>query len=318
MNTSAREHGIVPRRPGVALSLSLLMPGLGHLYCGELRLGVAIWLTALAAAVALPLAWARWLFVPLLPAAVLVAAWIALQVVLARDLLRRVRRDGQAYRLRPFNHPLTYLAFGLGLGVLPLYATWEVVTGAYVGSLDVADDAMFPQLLPGDRVVFDRAAFRGHAPAPGDLVVVAWPPGGPQVTRVIAAPGHTVHLREGRPVVDGEAVSRTPLEDLRVARFGEGPDAQKLSTLDGYEEQLGARHYVVTYDRLAEGADDPPPVTLGPTEIYVLGDNRYEALASHRYGRVPMEAVVGGPRYVWASVDPGGGVREGRIGCNVR
>jgi signal peptidase I len=309
---------VVPRRPGVALALSALMPGLGHLYCGELRLGLAIWLGVLAVATALPLLWARWLFVPLLPTLVFAAAWLALQAVLARDLLRRVRRDGPAFRLRPFNHPLTYLAFWLGLGILPLYVTWEAVTGLFVGSLEVTDRSMFPKLLPGDRLLFDRKMFRDRDPAPGELVVVTWPPVGPLVTRVIATAGHTVHLREGRPVIDGEPLPSTPLDELRVARFGEGPEAERLAGLDGYEERNGPHAYVVTYDRGVAPDGDPPPVTLGPAEIFVLGDNRLEAFAGRRYGRLPVDAVVGSPRYVWASLADDGVLRDGRVGWSVR
>jgi signal peptidase I len=309
---------VVPRRPGVALALGLLMPGLGHLYCGELRLGLAIWLGVLAVSTALPLFWARWLFVPLLPAVVAGVAWLALQVVLARDVLRRVRDEGATFRLRPFNHPLTYLAFWLGLGVLPLYVTWEVVTGLYVGSVEVGDLSMFPKLLPGDRLLFDRRTFHDRDPAPGELVVVTWPPLGPLVTRVIATAGHTVHLREGHPVVDGEPLPNTALDELRVARFGEGPEAERLGRLEGYEEQNGANAYVVTYDRLEPSADDPPPVTLGPAEIFVIGDNRVDALAGQRYGRLPVDAVVGSPRYVWASLAGDGALRDGRVGWSVR
>lgn len=313
-----RDEGVVPRRPGVALALGLLMPGLGHLYCGELRLGLAIWLGVLAVCATLPLLWARWLFVPLLPAIVFGVAWLALQVVLARDLLRRVRRDGPAFRLRPFNHPVTYLAFWLGLGVLPLYVTGEVVTGLFVGSLEVADHSMFPKLLPGDRLLFDRWTFRERDPTPGELVVVTWPPAGPLVTRVIATAGHTVQLREGRPVIDGAPLPRTPLDELRVARFGDGAEAERLAGLDGFEEQNGPHAYVVTYDRLESATDDPPPVTLGPAEIFVLGDNRLDALGSRRFGRLPVDAVVGSPRYVWASLADDGGLRDGRVGWSVR
>lgn len=319
MDGGERDGTRAPRRLPIALALNLAMPGLGHLYCGALREALAVWAVTLGTAVGLILLWAGWLFVPVLPAAVLGLAWVALQLVLARDLARRVRLDGARYRLRSFNHPLTYLAFWLGLGVLPLYFVTQVVGSAYVGTLVVTDETMFPKLLPGDHVLFDRSAFRdGRAPGAGELVVVYWPPAGPLVTRVIATGGQTVHLRDGRPVVDGRPVGRTRVEGLRVERFGHGPEARKLAAMEGYQERVGGHRYVVTYDPLDGPVDEPPPVTLGPAEIYVLGDNRNRSLVRRRFGKIPIDAVVGRPRYIWASVDPEGDLRDGRIGRNVR
>jgi len=39
----------------------------------------------------------------------------------------------------------------------------------------VADRSMVPTFVPGDRLYVDRRAYRGNAPAPGDVVVVRDP-----------------------------------------------------------------------------------------------------------------------------------------------
>ena len=57
-----------PRRFVVAALLSLLMPGLGHVYCGQVRAGLTIWGVVLAAWGFCLLVWTRWIFAPLLPA----------------------------------------------------------------------------------------------------------------------------------------------------------------------------------------------------------------------------------------------------------
>lgn len=307
-----------PRRLSVALLLTALMPGLGHVYCGRARTGLAVWAAVLGVFLALALAWARWLFVPVLPIVVGVAAWTALQLALCFDLARTVRAHGATYRLRPLNHGLTYLAVFLGLGVLPVGGTLVYLGVARVASVEIDGYAMFPRLLPGDRLLVDRRAFAEGPPQAGELVVVAWTDRpAPGVGRVIATGGNTVHLRDGRPVIDGGALERTAVDQMRVERFG-AADAARLAALDGYVEQRGERAYVVTYARRRPLTEDPPPVTLRDDEIFVLGDNRDAAIEARGFGRVSLDRVVGRPRYVWASFDDAGDPRGGRVGLSVR
>jgi hypothetical protein len=304
----------VPRHFGVAAALSLLTPGLGHIYCGLLRRGLAVMAICLATLLLLLFGWARWLFVPVVPLAILAMAGVATQFALIGDLSRWCARHGADFELRPLNHPVAYLGLFLGLWVLPLVLAGGAVASWYVGSFEVRDEAMFPRLLVGDRVLFERDAYLARAPAPGELVIVA-PVGRPgTVGRVIATEGSVVQLRDARPVVDGEPILRRRVEGLRVPRFGVGPLAASLASLEGYLERAGAREYLVTYDRLRPTMGDPSPITLGPDELYVVGDNRDKG-AARRY---PVSAVKGRPRYVWGSFDERGDRRDGRVGLELR
>ena len=307
-----------PRRPALAYGLTALMPGLGHLYCGEVRRGLTVWFAVLAVLVGAVFAFARWVFVPVAPAVVLALAWAGLQAALWADLAALLQSVGARYRLRPINHPLTYVAAFLGLGVLPLGGAALLAGAWWVGSVEVVDQSMFPRLLPGDRVVFDRAAFAERAPRAGELVVVDWPPAARRgVARVVATGGHTVHLRDGRPVIDGRRAEQVPVDALRVPRFAPHEVAD-LDALAGYLERLGARPRLVTYARRRPAHEDPPPVTLRDDELYLLGDNRDAALAARAFGRVAVDAVLGRPQFVWASIDAEGGARAGRVGLPVR
>ncbi len=306
-----------PRRLWIAGLLTLVMPGLGHGYCGQVRRGLSIWLGLSGVVAGAALAGALWLFVPVGPLLVGVGAWVALQVVLWADLGREVAAAGAGYRLRPINHPVAYVGVWLGLGVLPLVLGGLWIERTMVGSVAVTDRAMFPHLLPGDHVLYERGAFEGRAPEPGELVVVG-EASAPQVARVVARAGETIQLRDARPVIDGGAVGRSPIRQMRVERF---PDDEqgRLDALEGFVEIRGDRRYVVTYDRARRRtAVDPTPVLLADDEIYVLGDNRDEAVRRPGAGRVPLDAVVGRPRYIWSSLDAAGRLRTGRVGLDVR
>lgn len=307
-----------PRSLWRAVALTLLMPGLGHIYCGQVRRGLVVWGAVLTALLVGLYTWARWLLVPVAPLLGAAFSWGLLQLALGGDLARFVREHGADYHVGPVNHPLAYVAAFLGLAVLPLLVGCVVTATVQVGSVEVETRAMFPHLLPGDRVLFDRTAYLRHAPAEGDLVVVAWPPSGRLIARVVATGGRTVGLRDGRPIVDGRPIERGRVVGLRVPRFGTGRDAHDLAALSGYLERLGGNAYVVTYDRERAALSDPAPVVLREDELYVLGDNRDEAVRLRHFGRVRSAAIRGRPRYVWASFDPAGEGRYGRVGKEVR
>jgi signal peptidase I len=38
---------------------------------------------------------------------------------------------------------------------------------------------------------------------------------------------------------------------------------------------------------------DEPPITLGPDEVFVMGDNRNASFDSRRFGPIPLEDLIG-------------------------
>lgn len=307
----------------MAAALTLLMPGLGHVYCGELGRGLRYWLVTFLAIFVAMGAWMYWLFVPWLPLAVLLLSWAFFVGFLVADLWRIVHEEGGRYVLKPSNHGVVYLSLFLGLWAGPLALGQHILRRARVGVVAIEDRDMFPKLLEGDRVLYDRTAYRDRSPHAGELVVVRWGNGVARVVRVIATGGHTVTLQKGRPIVDGQPVPWAPVDELRVPALGDGPDAIELAGLTAYAEEPGPlpeadphEPYVVTYG--AQRLHDPPPVVLAPGELFVMGDNRAEALEGGRFGRVPAEGVLGRPRFVFASHTAEGDLRDGRIGWPVR
>lgn len=312
-------HPPAPRSFVLALILTLLMPGLGHVYCGELGRGLRYWGLSFGTLLMAFGTWLHWLYVPWLPLGVLLLAWAFFVGVLASDLWRIINHHhegGRRYVLRQSNHGVVYLSLFLGLWAGPLLLGQHIVRRARVGVVAIEDREMFPKLLEGDRVLYDRAGYRERPPTAGDLVVVRWNSGALRVARVIATGGHTVSLQGGHPHVDGAPVPWSPVEDLRVPALGDGPEALELAGMTAYAEVPGEDAYVVTYG--AAPPTDPPPAVLAPGELFVMGDNRAEVLEGGRFGRVAADAVLGRPRFVFASHTPEGVLRDGRIGWPVR
>lgn len=128
-------------------------------------------------------------------------------------------------------------------------------------SVSMVGVSMEPGINNGQQVLINRYAYLLVQPKVGD--VVAFLPNGNQnshyyIKRVVAGPGDTVQIREGRLYVN----------ELQVAEV---------------------------YDKMAEAGIAENPIVLGPDEYFVLGDNRNnsEDSRSANIGPVKGKDIVG-------------------------
>jgi signal peptidase I len=126
-----------------------------------------------------------------------------------------------------------------------------------VRNFRVVGTSMEPNLHNGQYLIIDKVSYRLGSPQYGDVVVFEPPnrPGEDYVKRVIGLPGQTVEIRNGRVFIDGQAVH----EPFTVRPGSYNMDARQV----------------------------------GPTEYFVLGDNRNSSSDSHSWGMVPLENIVG-------------------------
>ena len=118
-------------------------------------------------------------------------------------------------------------------------------------------------------------------------------------------PGQTVEMRHGVLWIDGREV---PHEDLGPAGRRAGVRRWRLTLPNG-------RSYVVLKTDAGGMLDDTPATTLGPGQLFVMGDNLDNSLDSRvpsAVGPVPRELVVGRAAVIFWSRDPG------RIGTAVQ
>ncbi len=166
-------------------------------------------------------------------------------------------------------------------------------TSVIAKTLAVSTRSMSPTLEIGDRIVVDRFL----PPRRWDMVAFCPPhePGEVYAKRLIGLPGETVEIVNGEITIDGHVIER-PAE-LRWLRY----DA--------------TRRGVPPVCRGGKGM----PMTLGPGECYVLGDNTRESLDSRYFpqgrdqsvqaGAVPKRSIMGVVRATYA---PAGRMRAFR------
>ena len=149
----------------------------------------------------------------------------------------------------------------------------------------VPSGSMLPTVRIGDRVLVDKTAYglrlplaNGYlieraGPARGDVIVLESPDSGiVLLKRVVALPGDTVAVRDGRVSIDGHVA----------------PIHERLGAV---EEELDGRSHPVDIARY--GGPDFGPVVVPRGRYLVLGDNRGDSRDGRAFGFVARGAILG-------------------------
>ena len=267
--------GEVRRRPVVAAVLSLVVPGVGQLYNGEVAKAAAFYLGALVNAALFLLGVTGryfWGLVVTLALTLLLLLW----TVIDAAVVARRRRIVPAHR---FSRWLVLAPVAIALALLSsLLLRVQVVKSFYLPS-----SSMEPTIKLNDRVIADLSYYR-HRPLTVGTLAMFHSPDDPAVLvvkRVVAVAGDRVEIRDKQLLVNGERVD----EPWAVHR-------------DSMTGRAGPRR---ERDNLA-------PMVVPPGCFFALGDNRDESFDSRFFGPVPLANLEGKVLFVYWSED------RGRIG----
>ena len=117
--------------------------------------------------------------------------------------------------------------------------------------------SMEPNFHDGQFLLINKLAYKLGDLERGDVIVFRYPrdPSRDFIKRVIGLPGETVEIINGQVYVNGELLS------------------------DNYHTN--------------EAGYNSGAVTLGPDELFVLGDNRPNSSDSHSWGPLPRDLIIG-------------------------
>lgn len=271
-----------PRRIGfLAFGATLFIAGLGHLLAGFWKRGLvwfAIGTSFLAAnllAAAIPAAVPA--LVVLIPLNAIAQLWMLI------DAFRCGRRANAPRLGKPWiNLPAGALIILLALFISPvvpivlLYKNY--VTEAFV----VPTAGMSPSIAANDHVIVHKR----RLPKRWDIIAFDSPetPGARYMQRLVGLPGETIEIKNGVVHVNGQPQQPPPL----VGPYAPAPPSD--------------------FAPAAYTGGPGRPITLGPDEFFVLGDNstisldsRYwsRAAPGHQLGAVPREAIVGVATWIY-------------------
>ena len=289
-----------------AAILSLVWPGLGHIYGQSYRLGARLalamlcWMLGLAAltqvetvsagSFAATLAW-----MALSPVLVVCAAAHAFITLRRHPLLPRPPWFRSAWVMVP-------LAFATAQGfgeLVPRIVAWRVFS--------TPGSSMAPTIRVGDYFVAELRAYRHRPVERGDVVIFLTPRDRAEyVKRVIGLPGDRVQMRAGRLLLNGAEVPRELIGPMTLPVNGQDvilrqyqltlPDGRQFAALK--TEDRGPLNNTREYEVPADA-------------VFVLGDYLDNSLDSRAFGSVPLSDIIGRAALIYWSHD------RARVGASI-
>ena len=289
------------RRIWLAVLLSLILPGLGQVYCGRLKRGLVLNFLNI-----LPLPIIIGLFslsnspslMHIVIALILAGGMVQLTAIIDSVFLAK-RSTG--YQLKDYNSPAVYVLLIL------------IVTGGSIGSaLYIRDQGLeafrvptgscYPTILPNDRILVNKNAYNRIDPQRGDLVVHICPSDRHlnYIKRIVAVAGDTVEIKDGQLYVNSQKLLRRKLPESTLDNIRITVEGQQLEG-EIFEETNGTVKYNIF---LAESphekiSGDFEKITVPEHHCFVLGDNRNLSRDSRDFGPVPLGTIKGRADYIY-------------------
>lgn len=146
----------------------------------------------------------------------------------------------------------------------------------------IPSESMLPTIEINDRVMVNKLAYRFGEPHRGDVVVFNDP----------AEP----EREESIP----EAVIRSVLEALGIRTRGRDDLIKRVIGLPGETVTIRDNQVLIDGSPIPEpyldngaGMPDAGPFSVGPEEVFVMGDNREFSFDSRRFGPISQEELIG-------------------------
>jgi signal peptidase I len=276
----------------LVLAAGLLMPGLGHLYLGDLPRGLCF---LVGVAFAVPLAARLALWAP--PR--FLCFWVLAGVLTAMVLYVGSVWDALRSARRALGQPVH---------------SWQraSVRRDLLETFVVPSASMSPGILPGDRIFADKTVGQPGGPKlwRGALAVFVYPNDRTStfIKRIVGLPGDRVEIDGSNLRVNGLLVTQGPASEPLPGAF---------RGLRALRERGDRGEYTVLWSA-GEAEANPAPSALSfvvpDGQVLVLGDNRSASVDSRRFGTVPVSDVKAVARQVWFSASARDGVRWSRFG----
>ncbi|KPL23077.1 MAG: hypothetical protein AMJ75_06760 [Phycisphaerae bacterium SM1_79] len=287
------------RWPWVAVTLSVIMTGLGHIYCGRIVKGLVL---AFISCILIPFLFGAFsvshstIRIAFIIAALLASSVIWLFAIIDSGYI--AKHTTENYIPKDYNRWYVYvILILLGTG-----GSTQIAFNArtfFLQAFRVPVASNYPTLIPNDRFLANKIAYKNSDPKKGDLVVFINPEDRRQnyIKRIVAAAGETVEIKNGDVYVNGQKLTRqklpqSTLDDIRIQV------EQKPLEGDVYEETNGdAKYKIFLADHKPSG--DFAKMTVPKHHCFVLGDNRNLSYDSRNFGPVLLATIKGRADYLY-------------------
>ena len=290
------------RLPWLAVLLSWIMAGLGHIYCGKFVKGliitflVCIFIPVFFGALSVGPSSVR-MVVVILSFLIFVIIWLFSII----DSWYTAKHTSASYTPKDYNRWYVYLLLVLmGTGGSTQIA-FNIRT-TLLEAFRVPAASCYPTIVPNDRLLANKLAYKNKDPERGDLIVFLNPKDRRQnyIKRVVAIAGDTVEIKDGQLLINNQQLQRekivqSELDDIKI-EFDDKP-------LEGevFEETNGDAQYKIFLAGPPhnKGPNDFSKITVPEHHCFVLGDNRNLSFDSRNFGPVPLATIKGKADYLY-------------------
>jgi len=290
------------RRPWLALVLSLIMPGMGHIYSGRFLKGLVFLflcftpITFLQAGRMLEL-----LELGMIGITALLTAAPIIHLVAIVDSYYVAKHTKPDYDLKDYNRWYVYIILVL-INTASSLDTTLSLRANYVEAFRVPSASNYPTIIPNDRFLTNKLAYKSRDPKRGDLIVFINPENRRinYIKRVVAIAGDTVEVKDGQLHVNNKKLQQqmlpqSTLNNIRIKVEG------KLLEGDVFNETNGDAKYNIflvkpPHDKTS---GDFAKITVPEHHCFVLGDNRNLSRDSRHFGPIPLATIKGRADYLY-------------------
>jgi len=271
------------RKKIIALLLSIITPGLGQIYNGQLKKGVIFYLAGFLLIFLLAMTGLQYQFYGAIALVLIAICWRLFIISDALFVAIKIKER----TLRPYNKWFIYLLIAIFANVASLF-TNDIVKTTVLGvkAYKIPSGTMEPSLLVGDHIVVNLKYFKTNRPQRGDVIVFKYPldPNKDFIKRVIGIGGDRIEIKEKKVYINGQLFS--------------DPHAH-------YQEGNPSSPFIQFRDNLG-------PIVVPKNALFVMGDNRDRSYDSRFWGFVNLADVKGRVMYIYWSKN------KNRIGLEVR
>ena len=260
------------RRPIIALLLSLVFPGLGHLYAGSLGASLgwfAGYLIVINSLFALLIFWNVAPLNIILP----IIGFIVFYLINMISAYRLASRQPEEYILRPINKISIYTILLISYELVSMF-TWPAF-GNYE-AYKMPSQSMMNTLYVIDYLIAEHNAYQDESPQRNDLIIFIFPRDGQTkyIKRVIGLPGDKVEMVDKKLYINN-----SPFKEPETIIY--------TDTLPDGSPHIQPRRNGM------DSRDNFGPFVIPAKSYFVLGDNRDNSYDSRYWGIVPHDLLIG-------------------------
>lgn len=302
----------VVRKPLIAAFMSLILPGYGQLYNGELNKGMMLFMLFTVCSVPL-LAFAA-LYVPAEMMLIIVLLSVVLTLSLwlygIKDAYQCAQQKSSMQR-KAWQIPSVYIASFITAMFFILPSVNNTIQQYYVEPFYITSGSMSPSILEGDLLFADK---RYNCPQctqevkRGDIAIFIHPNHRTRyyIKRVIALPKDKVKIVGHQVFINGQMLTETASIEPEIG----SDDVSRHIITEKLENTIYQVYWTLTDDDDSTVSEFVVP----QGKVFMLGDHRNASEDSRDFGAVPLRNVIAKARQVWFSWDKKEGVRWQRLG----